>query len=147
MFGAMHDQPHPRAVHVQARADGALLYLVALPPEALPPVRARDLAAAWDAARNAAWTNAGARCGCSASAAPRTPRSTSRSAMPTPAAGPARSMPRSVSVIRTALSLCLRLLALVDLLAHAPWASDLVALRRDGAAIQPPLLAAAAERR
>jgi hypothetical protein len=42
------------------------------------------------------------------------------------------------------LSLCLRLLALVDLLASARWARALVALRRDGAEIDPTLLHAAA---
>jgi hypothetical protein len=42
------------------------------------------------------------------------------------------------------LSLCLRLLALVDLLARASWAAALVELRRDGAEIAPAVLAAAA---
>ena len=42
------------------------------------------------------------------------------------------------------LSLCLRLLALVDLLATARWASHLFSLRRDGAEIEPSLLHAAA---
>ncbi|MBV9812477.1 MAG: hypothetical protein JO326_06985, partial [Acetobacteraceae bacterium] len=47
-----HDRP--RAVHVGAAADGTLTYLIDLPPEALPPVRLRDLANAWEAARQAA---------------------------------------------------------------------------------------------
>src|SRR5690348_1437138 len=34
--------------------DGLLTYFVEVPPEALPPVRGRDLEAAWDAAREAA---------------------------------------------------------------------------------------------
>lgn len=35
-------------------ASGARVYVVGLPPEALPPVRPRDLHAAWDSARGAA---------------------------------------------------------------------------------------------
>ncbi len=42
------------------------------------------------------------------------------------------------------LSLCLRLLALVDLLARAPWAAPLFRLARDGAELDPALLRAAA---
>src|SRR5258708_11322450 len=53
---AMDSGEPARAVQVGATADGTLTYLVALPPEALPPVRLRDLAAAWDAARSAAIT-------------------------------------------------------------------------------------------
>ena len=42
------------------------------------------------------------------------------------------------------LSLCLRLLALVDLLAHARWAAGLFSLRRGQAELSPALLGAAA---
>jgi hypothetical protein len=42
------------------------------------------------------------------------------------------------------LSLCLRLLALVDLLARARWAAPLFRLRRGGAEFDPALLRAAA---
>jgi hypothetical protein len=42
------------------------------------------------------------------------------------------------------MSLCLRLLALVDLLAHASWVRPLVRLARDGAEFHPALLRAAA---
>ena len=42
------------------------------------------------------------------------------------------------------LSLCLRLLALVDLLAHARWASGLFSLRRGQAELSAALLGAAA---
>ncbi|MDE2583394.1 MAG: hypothetical protein KGL52_17285 [Rhodospirillales bacterium] len=42
------------------------------------------------------------------------------------------------------LSLCLRLLALVDLLARAPWAADLCRLAHDGAELDPRLLRTAA---
>ena len=43
------------------------------------------------------------------------------------------------------LSLCLRLLALVDLLAAVPWAREHVVIRRDGAQLDAGLLAAAAQ--
>ena len=42
------------------------------------------------------------------------------------------------------LALCLRLLALVDLLARARWADSLCRLERDGAELHPSLLGAAA---
>jgi hypothetical protein len=42
------------------------------------------------------------------------------------------------------LSLCLRLLALIDLLARAPWARSLLHLARDGAEFHPALLRTAA---
>jgi hypothetical protein len=42
------------------------------------------------------------------------------------------------------MSVCLRLLALVEVLPRAPWAMPLVALGRDGAALDPALLRAAA---
>ena len=45
---------------------------------------------------------------------------------------------------RQGLSLCLRLLALIDLLAQSPWAVPLVRLARDGAEPDPVLLRAAA---
>jgi hypothetical protein len=42
------------------------------------------------------------------------------------------------------LALCLRLLALVDLLGRAPWAATLFQLKRDGATLHPEALRAAA---
>jgi hypothetical protein len=45
---------------------------------------------------------------------------------------------------RQGLSLCLRLLALIDLLAQSPWAVPLLRLARDGAEPDPALLHAAA---
>jgi hypothetical protein len=52
---------------------------------------------------------------------------------------------RSVGLATTrGLSLCLRLLALIDLLAHAAWARPLFHLARDGAEFHPALLRTAA---
>jgi hypothetical protein len=42
------------------------------------------------------------------------------------------------------MSLCIRLLALVDLLASARWTSQLIALEPDGAALHPSLVRLAA---
>jgi hypothetical protein len=129
---------------MQMRADGAATYLVAVPPEALPPVRPRDLAAAWDAARAAAAAeNLG------------TPRffrfrraddSVTDLALADPDASCwAAAVDGTVGLGSTlGMSVCLRLLGLVDLLATAPWTAPLVALRRDGAEIDPALLHAAA---
>ncbi len=140
----MSEAPHAAAVRVQARADGAFTYLVAIAPEALPPVRGRDLANAWDAARAAASAEAWG--------APRFFRfaradgGTTDLALADPDASCwAAAVDRSVGLGSTlGLSLCLRLLALVDLLAHARWAAKLFAVRRDGAEIDPALLHAAA---
>lgn len=140
----MHDTSHARTVNVQTRSDGALLYLVSLPPEALPPVRPRDIAAAWDAARAAALDD---RWGV---ARLFRFRRADGSALDL-ALGDADACCWANAVDGTVgmgstygLSLCLRLLALVDLLARAAWAAGLVALRRDGAALAPALVQAAA---
>ncbi len=123
---------------------GAVTYLVDLPPEALPSVCKRDLELAWYAARDAAiadhWdlvrafrfnrpdgshtdlalADRDARCWAGA-------------------------VDRTVGLgTPMGMSLCLRLLALVDLLAHASWVRPLVKLARDGAEFHPALLRAAA---
>lgn len=134
----------PATVRVGAGPDGALTYLVAMPPEALPPVRRRDLAASWDAAREAAaaqvWgisrsfrfrredggitdialDDADARCWAEAVDA-------------------TLGMDNAYGV-----SLCLRLLALVDLLSRASWTRGMYALGHDGTEFHPALLDAAA---
>ena len=143
----MHDPPHSPAVRVQARPDGGRLYLVAVPPEALPPVCPRDLAAAWEAARAAAIE---ARWGAARLFRFRRADGSSLDL----ALGDADACCWADAVDLTlgigdcyGLSVCLRLLALIDLLARAPWAGGMVALRRDGAAIAPALMQAAATRR
>jgi hypothetical protein len=140
----MKDAPHPRPVHVLPRSDGALTYLVHLPPKALPPVRQRDLSAAWEAARAAATAeNWGAPrffrfCRADGS-------STDLALADPDACCWAGAVDGTVGMGTSyGLSLCLRLLALVDLLAHARWAGHLFALRRDGAEFDPTLLRAAA---
>jgi hypothetical protein len=140
----MSEASHGGAVRMQMRADGALTYLISLTPEALPPVRARDLAAAWDAARAAA--------GAEAWGAPRFFRfrrpdnSVTDLALADPDASCwAAAVDATVGLASAiGLSLCLRLLGLIDLLATAHWATPLIALHRDGAEIDPALLLAAA---
>jgi hypothetical protein len=141
MDDAGDDRPR---IEVRTAADGTLTYLVDVPPEALPPVRLRDLSAAWDAARSAAIAQAWGpprlfrfRRGCGAS---------TDLALADPDACCWAAAVDATMGMRTpyGMSVCLRLLALVDLLAQARWAASMVALERDGARLQPPLLSAAA---
>jgi hypothetical protein len=123
---------------------GAVTYLVAMPPEALPSVCKRDLERAWFAARDAAIAeHAGTA---------RAFRFTRPDGSHTDLALADRdarcwvgAVDRTVG-LKTAfgLSLCLRLLALVDLLARAAWVRPLCKLARDGAEFHPALLRAAA---
>lgn len=141
----MHDPA--RAIQVAAAADGTMTYLVAVPPEALPPVRLRDLAAAWETARQGALA-AGARHWDRA----RLFRFLRPDGSCTDLALADRdALCWAGAVDRTAgmhtlsgLSLFLRLLALISLLSEARWAAPLFALRRDGAELDPSLLRAAA---
>jgi len=148
-----HDE-RTRAIRVGAAPDGTLTYLVDVPPEALPPVRQRDLAAAWDAARDTAIAvGAGSAQGSAAWGTARLFRflradgtHTDLALADQDACCWAGAVDGTVGMhTRYGLSLCLRLLALVDLLARARWATDLFSLRRDGARIHPTVLRAAAE--
>lgn len=140
-----HASPEPTApIRVIADADGARFYLVALPPDALPPVRKRDVELAWEAAHDAArashWgelrgfrfrrqdgsfadlvlTDASAACW-------------------------AASVDRSIGLSTVyGMSLCLRLLALVDLLARARWLDGLCHMHRGAAQLDVALLRLAA---
>ena len=133
-----------RVVQVGAAADGTLTYLVALPPEALPPVRLRDLAAAWDAARSAAITE---RWGSVRLFRFRRADGsvTDLTLADRDACCWAGAVDGSVGMQTTyGLALCLRLLALVDLLGRARWADTMFTVRRDGAKIHEALLRGAA---
>jgi hypothetical protein len=134
-------------VRVGAAADGTLTYLVDLPPEALPAVRGRDLEQAWESARAAA--------GATIWGAARLFRfrrddgSFTDLALADPdACCWAGAIEDSVGMGTSyGLSLCLRLLALVDLIARAPWAAALCVFGRRGRAaeLHPALLRAAAQ--
>jgi len=132
-------------VRVAEAASGARTYTADMAPEALPPVRARDLHAAWDSARGAALAQAWGR--------PlmlrfrRAGGETNEMALAdADACCWAAAVDATVGLGSAyGLSLCLRLLALVELLAASPWAMPLVELRRDGAALHPALVRAAAQ--
>ena len=133
----------PDSIRVAA-AGGTMIYSVPMPPEALPPVSARALMAAWEQARDAAteehWGTA------RLFRFHRDDGSTTDLAL---ADADARcwadAVDRSAGVhTALGLSLCVRLLALVDLLARADWTRGLFHLAPDGAELHPALLRAAA---
>jgi hypothetical protein len=131
-------------IRVGAAPDGSLTYLVDLPPEALPPVTRRDLERAWYAARRAALAEQWG-----AVRVFRFPRDDGGHSDLVLADRDASCWAGALDAIygigtRQGLSLCLRLLALIDLLAQSPWAMPLVRLARDGAEPDPALLHAAA---
>jgi hypothetical protein len=131
-------------VRVDIAANGAVTYLVDAPPEDLPPVRGRDVERAWYAARHAALAESwGAVRGFRF----RRPDGTftDLALADRDACCWAAAVDAVAGLTNTyGLSLCLRLLALVDLLAHARWAAALCRLERDGADLHPALLRAAA---
>lgn len=132
------------ALQIGESGDGAVTYMVARPPSSLPPVRGRDLDAAWDAAREAA----------SAMLWGRARRFRFRLAdgsvtdlalIDRDACCWAAGVERTTGLASLyGLSLCLRLLALVDLLGRAGWARALVRLGGGAAELDPALLRAAA---
>jgi hypothetical protein len=140
----MSASEHPASVHVGAGPDGSLTYLVRVPPEELPSVRRRDLERAWYAAREAAlaqhWgVNRFFRF-------ERHDGSYGDLALADrDACCWADAVDGTIGLRNSyGLAVCLRLLALVDLLARARWADSLCLLRRDGAELHPSLLGAAA---
>lgn len=140
----MQAREHPSTVHVGAGPDGTLTYMVEMPPEALPPVRGRDLERVWYAARDAAiqqrWS------------VPRGFRFrradgsyTDLALADADACCWAGAVDGTIGIANSyGMSLCLRLLALVDLLARAPWAAPLWRMQHDGADLHPTLLRTAA---
>ena len=131
-------------VRVGNGPDGSLTYLVDVPPEALPPVCGSDLERAWYAAREAAIAQSwGAVRGFRF----RRPDGshTDLALADRDARCWAGAVDGTVGIGNSyGLSLCLRLLALVDLLARVEWARSLLRLERDGAELHPSLLRTAA---
>ncbi len=134
-------------ISLGAAPDGTLTYVMDDAPSTLPAVRGRDILAAWDlardAARGAAWGSARIF---------RFRRADGGWTVLTLRDRDARcwagAVDRAVGMqTGYGLSVCLRLLALVDLLARAPWAVRLVALDKPQAALHPALLRLAAESR
>ena len=132
----------PDLIAVARAPDGALTYAVPVPPQNLPAVPARRLLDAWDAAREAA---AGERWG--------PPR---RFLFPgTDAAGIAIADPDAGCWAEAVdhvfgldnlpgLAVCLRLLALVEVMGRAGWLAGLFDITPGGIELHPALLAAAA---
>jgi hypothetical protein len=123
---------------------GAVTYDVDLPPEALPSVCKRDLELAWYAARDAAIADQW-----DAIRAFRFKRPdgshTDLALADRDARCWAGAVDRTVGLgTASGMSLFLRLLALVDLMARAQWVRPLFKLARDGAEFHPALLRAAA---
>jgi hypothetical protein len=140
----MESPDHHPTIRVGAAPDGSVTYLVDVPPEALPPVTRRDLERAWYAAREAAMaTTWGAIRGFRFR---RADGSFTNLALADRDACCWAAAVDSIAGLKSSygLSLCLRLLALVDLLARASWAAPLCRLERDGADLHPSLLRAAA---
>ena len=123
---------------------GALIYQVGISPDALPPVRTGDLAEGWDAARRAA---AASRWG-----EPRMFRFRPNDNEPVDLAlndDDAACWAEAIDAawgLQTAygLSLCLRLLGLVALLADSPMLRALCPRSRAGMTLDPALIRAAA---
>ncbi len=136
--------PPSGTIRVGGDPDGLLTYLIEMPPEALPSVRKRDLERAWYAAREAALTE---RQGAVRGFRFKRPDGshTDLALADRDARCWVGAVDRTVGIANpSGLSLCLRLLALIDLLARAPWARSLFHLARDGAEFHPALLRAAA---
>jgi hypothetical protein len=135
--------------HRRRPAEGAAgglwpVHEILVGPEELPAVRQGDLDLAWHAARDAALADAwGAIRGF------RFRRADGRETDLVLADRDACCWVGAVDRLaglgsRYGLSLCLRLLALIDLLARAPWTAPLCRLARDGAEFDPRLLRLAA---
>ena len=146
---SVHEQTSRRdasggTIRVGGDPNGRITYLIDLPPEALPSVCKRDLERAWQAAREAAIAERhGAVRGFRFN---RPDGSHTDLALADPDASCwVGAVDRLVGIANPpGLSLCLRLLALIDLLARAPWARSLFHLARDGAEFHPALLRTAA---
>jgi hypothetical protein len=130
----------PTAIRVACAPDGALHYAIPCPPERMPAVAPLALSEAWEAARVAA---AAERWG--------PHRTLVFRDGPVMALADADAACWAEAVDRLAgletlagLSLCLRLLALVDLLSRARWMTGMFAISADGIELHPALLTAAA---
>jgi hypothetical protein len=136
----------PRPVEVGAAEDGTLTYLIDFAPSELPAVRAGDILRAWVLAREAAH-----RAASGVGRAFRFRRAdggwTDLALLDRDAACWAGAVDRTLGMETSyGLAVCLRLLALIDLLAHASWAHVMVDLSNE-AELDPALLRLAAESR
>jgi len=142
-FAAVADWPEPVRVH-QA-PNGALTYAIAIPPERLPGVPPHRLLAAWEMARRAAalerWGPPRRMLFRREAGAPPT-----EIAIADADAGCwAEAVDTEVGLdTLPGLALCLRLLALIEILTRAPWLAGLFDVTPEGIDLHPALLEAAA---
>ena len=134
----------PPPIRVARAPDGVLAYAIPLPPESLPAVAPRDLEAAWDSARAAA---AAERWGPPRRLLFRRPDGSAQELLLADA--DAACWAEAVDAAHDlgtlgGLSLCLRLLALVEVMTRAPWLRGLYSLGAEGIELHPALLRAAA---
>jgi len=142
-----HAVPVEGPIRIAREVDGALTYLIDVAPENLPPVRKRDVETAWEAARSAARARLWGQARGFRFRRPDGAYSDLLLVEPNAACW-ANAVDRTMGLGNTyGLSLCLRLLALVDLLAHARWADKLYSLERGTAVLDPALLRLAATAR
>lgn len=131
-------------IKVAQTHDGVLTYLVAAMPEALPPVPPRELERAWHQARAAAIASVDGPARLF-----RFMQGQEQAADLALIDPDARCWAAAVDAARgidnlAGLSICLRLLALVELMTRASWTTDHVTILPDGAEIDAALLGAAA---
>lgn len=134
------------AVQMAQVAGGSQVYVVDRPAERLPAVCPRDIARAWEQAHDAARREAGGPARLFRFAATTAEEAPSDLVLADSDACCWAAAVDRVSALTTlyGLSLCLRLLALVELLGRARWLAGLFRLRPDGAELDTVLLAAAA---
>jgi hypothetical protein len=135
--------PQP-VIRVAEDAEGGLAYAIPCPPEALPAVAPRALGAAWRAARDRARAGGWGP--------PRTLLFAREGAPPSilaladrDARAWAEAVDRDADLATLGgLALCLRLLALIEVMTRAAWLRPFYLLGPEGAELHPALLGAAA---
>jgi hypothetical protein len=135
----------PKApIRVAGSGDGSLTYAIALPPEALPAVTPAALLGAWDAAR--AHATAGAWGPPRELLFRREDGGATRIAIADrDACSWAEAIDHGADLSTLGgLALCLRLLALVEVMGRSAWLAGLFTVTAEGVALHPALLRAAA---
>lgn len=132
------------AIRVASAPDGALTYVIAVPPERLPSVPPGALVAAWDAARSAAsarlWGPPRELVFRRADGGATRIEIADRDARCW-----AEAVDRAAGMeTLSGLAVCLRLLALVEVMGRAAWLSGLFDVTPTGVELHPALLRAAA---
>lgn len=134
----------PEPIRVAHAPDGVLAYAIPHAPEALPPVTPRDLEFAWDRARAAATAE---RWGPPRRLLFRRDDGSAQEMLLADA--DAACWAEAVDAMQglgtlSGLSLCLRLLALVEVMSRARWLMGLYSVTPQGIELHPELLRAAA---